>query len=183
MDKRLCWWCCHEWDGDALHLPFKIDRKTNKNVTMGNFCSWACMSAYNMEKNGLHKGSNINMLIASNHKKLTGVLKHPKPAPSRYILKSFGGELTIEDFRNLDPNKHPVISFPDQINKLQIIEQTVHKPITTISSEKTAVNKLLDINNSSGTSIESLKLKRTKPLKRDQNNLENMMGLKREKKI
>lgn len=181
MDNRLCWWCCHAWEGDTLHLPFKIDKKTQKYVTMGNFCSWPCMAAFNMDKNGLHAGSKINMLIASNYKKMTGVLKHPKPAPSRYILKSFGGELSIEEFRNLELNKHPVISFPDQLNRVQIIEEP-NKTVFIKESTDNSSKKLLDINNSTTSSNETLKLKRTKPLKRDQNNLENMMGLKREKK-
>ena len=181
MDNRLCWWCCHAWEGDTLHLPFKIDTKTQKYVTMGNFCSWACMAAFNMDKNGLQTGSKINMLIASNHKKMTGVLKHPKPAPSRYVLKSFGGDLTIEEFRNIDQTKHPIISLPDQINRVQVIEQ-VHRTIFNKPDENNSSKKLLDINNAITSSNETLKLKRSKPLKRDQNNLENMMGLKREKK-
>jgi len=139
------------------------------------------MVAFNMDKNGLHAGSKINMLIASNHKKMTGVLKHPKPAPSRYVLKSFGGDLTIEEFRNLEPDKHPVISFPNQINRVQIIEQS-NKTVFIKENENSSSKKLRDINNSITSSNETLKLKRTKPLKRDQNNLENMMGLKREKK-
>lgn len=181
MVETLCWWCCHNWEGEFLHLPFKIDPKTKNYVTMGNFCSWACMAAFNMDRNGIHAGSKINMLIASNHKKMTGVLKHPKPAPSRYVLKSFGGELTIDEFRNLEPNKHPLISFPGQIQRIQVIEKA---PINLFnaSNENTSLKKLKDIQNAESSSNETLKLKRTKPLKRDQNNLENMMGLKREKK-
>jgi hypothetical protein len=181
MDNRICWWCCHGWEGVTLRLPFKIDTKTQKYINMGQFCSWGCMAAFNMEKNGLHAGSTINMLIASNHKKMTGVLKHPKPAPSRYVLKPFGGDLTIEEFRNLEPNKHPVMFFPDQLNRAHVIEQS-SRTVFNKEHVNDSSKKLFDINKSDTSSNDSLKLKRSKPLKRDQNNLENMLGLKREKK-
>ena len=182
MEQNLCWWCCHTCIVEALHLPYKVDRKTKKYRTMGNFCSWACMSAFNMEKHGLHAGSKINMLIASSHKKMTSVLKHPKPAPSRYVLKSFGGTLSIDEFRNLEPHQHPILSLPNQLHIVQVVEQ-VKRTIFTSAAENTYAKKLTDINNVEMTAPnDSLKLKRSRPLKRDQNNLENMMGLKREKK-
>jgi hypothetical protein len=172
MEHKLCWWCCHSWGGEFLHLPFKIDPKTNKHVTMGDFCSWECMAAFNIDKNGIHTGSKINMLIASAYKKATGHLRHPKPAPSRYVLKSFGGNLSIDEYRNLEPNNHPIISMPGQLHRVHIVSP----------APRTLFTKATPINTDGNIDNESLKLKRTKPLKRDQNNLENMMGLKREKK-
>ena len=173
MDHTLCWWCCHPWDGDVLHMPYKIEPKTNNYLTMGQFCSWSCMKSFNMDKNGLHKGSTINGLITTLHKKMTGKFKLLKLAPSRYTLKSFGGKLSIEEFRNLNKDEKVEIRFPNQVQISQnIIKQskiTFEKP-----SEEELDKKMNNINN-------SLKLKRTKPLKRDVNNLETMMGLTRTK--
>ncbi len=30
-----CWWCCHEFEGQSLHLPFKWDSLRNRFETMG----------------------------------------------------------------------------------------------------------------------------------------------------
>jgi hypothetical protein len=175
MEHKLCWWCCHSWSGEFLHMPFKIDPKTKKHVTMGDFCSWECMAAFNMDKNGLQCGSKINSLIASAYKQATGHLRHPKPAPSRYVLKSFGGKLSIDEYRELGPNNHPIISMPGQLHKVHIVDPAPRSLFT----KPTPIDPTHEKNEDTH---EPLKLKRTKPLKRDQNNLENMMGLKREKK-
>jgi len=126
-----------------------------------------------MEKNGLHKGSIINGLITTLHKKMTGKFKLLKQAPSRYTLKNFGGNLSIEEFRNLNKDEKVEIRFPNQTQFLQtVVKQTkitFEKP-----SDEELDKKMDNINN-------SLKLKRTKPLKRDVNNLETMIGLTRTK--
>ena len=177
---RLCWWCCHPWDGNELHMPYKIDPKSNDFLTMGQFCSWNCISAYNKNVNNEHKYSLINSLIGSLHKKMTGKLIFPKPSPSRYCLKSFGGTLTIEEFRNLEGKNLPIISFANQVHR---ITQVTQQPKLTFNepSEGDLKSKLNNINNSK-TKTETLKLKRTKPLKREVNNLETMMGLVRTSK-
>jgi len=176
MEERLCWWCCHPWEGDVvLHMPYKLEPKTHMYLTMGQFCSWNCVSAYNKDRHSEHKTSTINSFIGVLHKKMTGKLKFPKPAPSRYALKAFGGTLTIEEFRNLNGENIPIVSFPGQIHKSQeVIPQ--NKITFSDPSANEIKTKLSSINNSN-TKTETLKLKRTKPLKRNVNNLETMMGL------
>jgi len=174
----LCWWCCHPWDGRFLHLPFKYINKTKQLKTMGNFCSWGCMKAYNFDKNGDIKSGSINSLINKLHRDLTGKLVNIKKAPDRYVLESFGGTYSIEEFRNLKDGGRPIINYPNQI----FLIQNVIKPVDISFKELTSTeleNKLKTITNASSNNSNSLKLKRNKPLKRELNNLELSMGIKR----
>jgi hypothetical protein len=174
---RLCWWCCHPWDDVVLHMPYKIEPKTQNYLTMGQFCSWNCMAAFNKDKNDDHKTSKINSLVGSLHKKMTGKLKFPKPSPSRYCLKSFGGTLTIEEFRNLEGKNLPIISFANQLHRITTIAPQVKLSFNELSVSE--IKSKINIINNSTAKSDTLKLKRSKPLKRDINNLETMMGLVR----
>jgi hypothetical protein len=88
-----------------------------------------------------------------------------KPAPNRFRLKEFGGDLTIEEFReNLTRDEGQ----PQPVETAPVIDIVI--PI--VSNTK----KMDEIKNAT-TSNSSLKLKRTKPLKRNHNNLESALGL------
>jgi hypothetical protein len=90
---------------------------------------------------------------------------HIKPAPYRFSLKEFGGDLTIEEFRK---NNTIDIEKPKDLNTSLAINNLI--PI--ISNTK----KMDEIKNSSSNN-NALKLRRTKPLKRNHNNLESALGL------
>jgi hypothetical protein len=88
-----------------------------------------------------------------------------KPAPYRFSLKEFGGDLTIEEFRK---NNTVDLEKPKEVNACSAVNNLI--PI--ISNTK----KMDEIKNSSSNN-NALKLKRTKPLKRSHNNLESALGL------
>ena len=90
---------------------------------------------------------------------------HVKPAPNRYKLKEFGGDMTIEEFRKNQTND---LGEPKKIETSSVISNVV--PI--ISDTK----RMNEIKNAS-SSNNALKLKRTKLLKRTNNNLESALGL------
>ena len=97
-----------------------------------------------------------------------------KCAPSRYSLKEFGGPLSIEEFR--DPKVGRVIvSMPDELYRIQdvIIKQDIK-----VSHQSDQGDKFQEISRSVSTN-DTLKLKRQKPLKRDDNNLEKSLGITR----
>jgi hypothetical protein len=86
-------------------------------------------------------------------------------APKRQTLLEFGGNHTIEQFRT-----NMVI---DDEPRGEIIEEPeVQLAIPPVKN----VAKLYEIKGTVGTN-EPLRLKREKPLKRDQNNLESVLGL------
>ncbi len=90
-----------------------------------------------------------------------------KKAPWRYRLKVFGGDLSIEEFRE-NLTKDTSESLPESIKT----KPKVDNVIPFISNTK----KLDEIKNAT-SSNSSLKLKRNKPLKRNHNNLESALGL------
>jgi hypothetical protein len=88
-----------------------------------------------------------------------------KPAPNRFALKEFGGDLSIDDFRkNQTVDTQP----PKQID----VQPKVNNVIPLISNTR----KMDEIKNAPSTN-NALKLKRNKPLKRSHNNLESALGL------
>jgi hypothetical protein len=90
---------------------------------------------------------------------------HVKPAPNRYKLKVFGGDMTIEEFRE---NQTRDQGAPQKIETAEVVDNVI--PI--ISNTK----KMDEIKNATGTN-NALKLKRNKPLKRNHNSLESALGL------
>ena len=168
-----CWWCCHSFENLPLQLPYKYDDKTNRFSTCGNFCSWSCMKSYNMEKYGLSRGAIImgNMIIM--RKKLYNVVDNIRSAPPRVLLKEFGGTLTIEEFRNNETSDK-------MLTQNKVDQSYQHQPEFVKRVSMPQSTKLSDISCSSGTN-EPLRLKRSKPLKRDENNLEKSLGITRKK--
>ena len=164
-----CWWCCHEIEGDPFHLPHKYDEIRNKFCTLGQFCSWSCMKTYNIFSMPSHSMGITSGNIIIMRKKLYGIVGDIKSAPSRYALKEFGGTMTIEEFRKGATRDEKPIP-----NTVEIVEKPVINRVFNNSG------KLAEISSSSGTN-EQLRLKRTKPLKRDENNLEKFLGITRKK--
>ena len=166
-----CWWCCHEFDSEPLKLPYTYDPMRDRFCTMGHFCSWGCMKTFNIDKNGVNKGGIIGGNIVIMRKKLYGVIGSIRCAPNRFDLKEFGGTLTIEEFR--------AGSVTDVGPKNIIINEVPVEPLRIPMKNST---KLSEISNCSGTN-EPLRLKRPKPLKRDENNLEKSLGIVRKTQV
>ena len=177
-----CWWCCHPYEGPTLHMPFNYDDKIKKFKTAGQFCSWSCIKAYALERYGLNKGGLICQNLTLLKKHTTGELTRTWPAPSRQTLKVFGGTLTIDEFRAASGPNAPIVHMP---NELHITHEVIEKSREYIPRSQPTTNKLQyklkEINNAA-SSNEPLRLKRSTPLKRDQNNLEQSRGIVRTKK-
>lgn len=171
-----CWWCCHPIEGEELHLPYKYDSRRDKFESVGFFCSWGCVKAYNIEK---YKTGGIGGIISENitlmrkRKHKEGRLKPVKAAPHRHALEVFGGTLTIEEFRKCtEENDIPMVLLPNEIHTCQeVVKVKKH-----VMKEPT-VQDLQDKMNEIKLTDTSLKLKREKPLKRNQNSLMDSLGI------
>ena len=127
------------------------------------------MKSYNIFSMPSHSTGVIAGNIVLMRKKLYGIVGDIKSAPNRYYLKEFGGPMTIEEFRKgatKDDQRIP--------GNVEILEKPIINRVFNNSE------KLAEISSSSGTN-EQLKLKRPKPLKRDENNLEKFLGITRKK--
>ncbi len=121
-----CWWCCHTFDTVPIGMPVDFDVKTKKFRVKGVFCSFACMTAH---KDKHEKNININSLISYLYKKLTAepIGTKIQRAPPKETLKMFGGDLTIEEFRNSSTEtkvyklvEYPMIVSRDYIQEVDI---------------------------------------------------------------
>lgn len=149
-----------------------------KFYTTGIFCSWSCMKGYALDKYGINKGGIIFQNISLMRLKSVNKLGPITRAPNRYCLKCFGGTLDIDEFRKVGADNYPHLQMPDSV---YIMPQVVHRQSLEpqrVSTSRDIKNKMDEINNSQATS-ETLKLKRHKPLVREGNNLESMLGIKR----
>jgi hypothetical protein len=100
--KSWCWWCCHDFSNIPLSLPIEYNSKTTQFTTFGNFCSFECMKAYNHYENVSQK-NNQYMLISLMYSKsnTSSPFACVGCAPPRQCLKEFGGDMTIETFREI----------------------------------------------------------------------------------
>ena len=136
-----CWWCCHPFDTVPIGLPVHYDDKTKKFRVKGVFCSFSCSVAY--KKTHYHKHSNIDQLIKSLYKHITGSLKFEStllPAPPQQSLKCFGGQLSIEEFRNMTKEnkvfkmiEYPMFVSRDYIEEIDI--KNVKNANTTVFTD------------------------------------------------
>lgn len=94
-----CFWCCHSFSCESCYLPLYI--KDNEFVVYGMFCSPECAASYNFNDvvnfgNAQERYSLLHSLYFDRYQG-----KKIKLAPSRLSLKIFGGNLSIDDFREI----------------------------------------------------------------------------------
>ena len=90
-----CWHCCHSIPSHVFKLPI---RKNSKKVfeCIGNFCSPECVLSY-IDSDGNSFGNSWNQIEFLYE--MLEIETRIKPAPRKELLKKFGGELSIEKFR------------------------------------------------------------------------------------
>lgn len=150
----LCWWCCHEIPGEVFHLPYKFEKE--HFYTCGQFCSWACVKAYNIYSNKPQIGL-VSELITLYRKRIYNTITPLQSAPPRYSLKAFGGKLTIEQFRGGEFTA--AVKLPNDGHWVQLPNEKYIPHITEVEHG-------------------DLVLKRTKPLKRDQSGIQKLISKK-----
>jgi len=97
--NSVCWNCCHCINNEVLSQPIKYEN--NVFTTVGNFCSYSCISRYIIDSNEsseniFNKLSTLNLYYnIKNNTKSKSVI----PAPSKLVLKMFGGYMDIDEYR------------------------------------------------------------------------------------
>jgi hypothetical protein len=112
-----CWWCCHSFSTIPIGVPMDYIDRVKKFRVKGVFCSFACMIAF-AKNERLFK----RYLIRFFYCKLTGesIIEANLPcAPPRCALKMFGGEMSIEEFRQKSSEKaiYKMIDYPLYISR------------------------------------------------------------------
>lgn len=169
-----CWWCRNTFNSPSVQLP--EDYYNNTFFCVGNFCSFNCMKSYNLDLNdslSWKRESLMNLLYYQTYSEY----KNINPAPHWMTLEEYGGNLTIEQFREnfLVNNKEYLVLHPPLISRqMQIEESYKMSKLKEVPIDK--VNKIY-------SEIDSeYAIKRSKPVNSNQLNLETTMGLVKKKK-
>ena len=168
-----CFWCCHTFINRPVVLPI---RDTGEHLqVMGNFCSPECACAYlfDMRQDSHTRWEQLALLYRVYGEACDGKIH---PAPSRNVLKLFGGNLSITEYRNLI-RSHKVrvdVHLPPMVSILATMDT---KPIDFYDASLTkgvteTVKERLQ------KAEEVLRLRRTKPLKAWESTLDACINLK-----
>lgn len=125
--NSVCWNCCHSINDEVLSQPIKYEN--NVFTTVGNFCSYSCISRYIIDSNEsseniFNKLSTLNLYynIKNNTKS-----KKVTPSPSKLVLKMFGGYMDINEYRIknqeylITTNIEPIVKCIDiSVKELQV---------------------------------------------------------------
>ena len=152
---ELCWNCCHPFNNIIYGIPLKYIE--NIFYIYGDFCSLECCGRYVMD-NFLKTHEIISLIKLYNNKINNCEENNIEIAPNKLLLKIFGGDLTIEEYRGNFTNS----------NNIQDIKIPPILPIShTIDS--------YEINTISNKS--NLKLYRKTPVISDDKNISKSMNL------
>jgi hypothetical protein len=148
-----CWWCCHKFETVPLGTPIYYDSSSDKFRTRGVFCSFSCMIAHDQleykyknkylikclytKLTGGREITDKTNFINSLKKNAPTIYKDDyidtitsfidsnlEPAPPRYALKMFGGNLDITQFRNATKERrvYRMVKYPMYISRDYIEE-------------------------------------------------------------
>lgn len=170
-----CWYDGHQFDGPPCSLP--VEYKNGVFKCKGVFCSPECAAAFNFKEDsdGGDKWEQYSLLVFLYRR----IYKNPslriKLASSKFVLNTYGGNITIKDFRanNSNPDKTFKIVMPPMISILpvsQLVE--IDRGFTSKQDKKNYV-----IDKTSSHENSGLVLKRSKPFKYTENTLDKCMNL------
>ena len=95
----VCWNCCHCINYEILSQPIKYEN--NVFTTVGNFCSYSCISRYIIDSNESSENifNKLSILNLYYNIKNNTTSKSVRPSPSKLVLKMFGGYMDIDEYR------------------------------------------------------------------------------------
>ena len=95
LSNIKCYNCHHNFKNEPYFLPISYCALTKRYKITGNFCSPNCVKRY-----AITYHNNIVYLISFMYKELFGYTYIIKTAPPFQVLKEYGGNLSIEEYRN-----------------------------------------------------------------------------------
>lgn len=95
-----CWYDGYELPKDVPPVSLPISENAGKFKFEGRFCNWSCCQGYSDAKRDVHRDSRHQWIYFLAHKttNLPRLIAVPDPLP-RERLKAYGGDMTIEQFR------------------------------------------------------------------------------------
>lgn len=168
-----CFWCCHSFSNRPVVLPI---RDTGEYlIVTGNFCSPECAMSYlfDIHQDAHTRWEQLALLYRVYADSCNGKIS---PAPPRTILKLFGGNLTIQEYRSLIRSQKVRVDvhLPPMVSILATMDT---KPVDFYDSSLTK-NVTETVKERLQKAEEVLRLRRTKPLKAWESTLDACINLK-----
>jgi len=168
-----CFWDCHPFRGQSCAIPVVIEEGIWR--VYGNFCSPECAAAHlfneRLDSNvQWERYALLNRLYAPSSE--TGV----RLAPSRNIIRLFGGPLDVSDFRaiNKDARMRIDVMTPPMISIIQVMDT---KPIDFYDASMKNSFIPWEMDRMDRPGAQGLRLRRTKPVSEKESTLEFCMGI------
>lgn len=98
-----CWYCAHRIPAETKPVPVVVryERVRQCFVLQGQYCSYACGLADIRQSLAARPASRSMTLTRHFYRIRYGVRHRIPPAPPKTMLKKFGGDMSIEEFRAL----------------------------------------------------------------------------------
>eukprot|EP00899_Mesostigma_viride_P014813 jgi/Mesvir1/23332/Mv21028-RA.1 len=187
-----CWHCCHPFDNVPATLPVKY-KEGRGFLVKGIFCSFACAKAHNLESACSLKEVRNTWLFhmtfklwKANPAVAKGSFPGIRAAPPRTFLKMFGGDMTIEEFRNPDPVElHRLLDPPFTMEVIQQVHCVYAINERERSMKKNSVSREPTVREGGDRSAKKdaepqrLSLKRSRASSDPKNSLDKFLGIKR----
>lgn len=109
-EHTACFWCCSTFNWVPSILPVSYDSYKNNYACEGHFCSPECALAHLYADNSVPDSVrwNRHALLYHMYRDLY-TSKDLSPAPSRSLLRMFGGPLDIQQFREYTSGSNDIV--------------------------------------------------------------------------
>jgi|UniRef100_A0A6C0DQB1 hypothetical protein len=154
-----CFWCCHTFSWVSCILPISYDVYNNIYSCEGNFCSPECALAHLYADNKIPDAAKWNRHALLNH--LYADLYKTRalsPAPPRSLLRLFGGQLDIEQYRDYITGDNYIVLAEVHPIRLIFPSMNVQGPLRDIKKYVSLSSDVVE------KASEQLRLKRSKPM-------------------
>lgn len=170
-----CFWCCHSFSNTAFVIPTHYESYTHTYRGEGHFCSPECALSSIYKDSGLTESERWlrHSLLVS----VYGTLYSPQPAeihpaPDRRVLRMFGGNLDIQQYRELLRNS---------TRPLQIAMTPIRLYMPSVNTQASARDVKSYVSLTAETvqkATQQLRLKRSKPVHEGTSTLDKCLGVK-----
>ena len=154
-----CFWCCHPFPWRASVLPVSYDAYENIYTCEGHYCSPECAMSYLYSDISLSDVGRWmrHALLVDMYRSLFKS-KVITPAPHRHMLRMFGGQLDIEQFREYISTSEDMVAMQLPPLRLHVPSMNVQGPIRDVKKFVALSQETVD------KASKELRLKRTKPV-------------------
>ena len=155
--SEVCWNCCHSFNEHTFGIPMKYIHGIF--YIYGDFCSLGCAARYAHDELKDYDFSEIFSLITLYSNTIYNKKEQVKIAPHRLLLKIFGGNLTIDEYRtnktsNYDIRIPPILPIKHLVNQYETNQMT-NKNMLKLYRKKPLLSEKKSITSSMNLIIDS----------------------------